>query len=89
MREFPARDRVAENLRVMLRRGVKLCVIHSGAMTLLYNYAEQFRDAFRDVDFGDALRVHYFENADHTFTELAQQALLQGAIRKFLTELAV
>jgi len=85
-RDFPPRDRVAQNLRVMLRRGLTLCVIHSGARTMLYNYAEQFRDAFRDVDFGNALTVHYLENADHTFTELAQQALLQEAIHTFLKE---
>jgi hypothetical protein len=84
VREFPPKAEVASQLRAMIARGLQLCVIHSGAMDLYYNYAEQFRDAFRDVAFGDALALHYFEDADHTFTELAQQRALQDAVDRFL-----
>lgn len=84
VREFPPRDEAARALRTMLARGAKLCVVHSGGMEIYYNHASQFRDAFRDVDFGDALSVHYFEEADHTFTELAQQRALHEAISSWL-----
>jgi pimeloyl-ACP methyl ester carboxylesterase len=86
MREFPPRDEVAADLRTMLARGLELCVVHSGGMEIYYNHASQFRDAFRDVDFGDALTVHYFEEADHTFTELAQQRALQEAVAEWLRQ---
>jgi pimeloyl-ACP methyl ester carboxylesterase len=84
VREFPPRDEIAIDLRTMLARGLKLCVVHSGGMEIYYNHASQFRDAFRDVDFGDALTVHYFADADHTFTELAQQHALQDAVAAWL-----
>jgi pimeloyl-ACP methyl ester carboxylesterase len=84
MREFPPRDEVAADLRTMLARGLELCVVHSGGMEIYYNHASQFRDAFRDVDFGDALCVHYFEDADHTFTELSQQRALHDAVAEWL-----
>jgi pimeloyl-ACP methyl ester carboxylesterase len=84
VREFPPKAQVASQLRAMIARGVRLCVIHSGAMDLYYNYEEQFRDAFRDVPFGDSLALHYFSDADHTFTELAQQRALQQAVDDFV-----
>ncbi len=84
VREFPPRDEVAADLRAMVARGVKLCVVHSGGMEIYFNHRSQFRDAFRDVEFGDALEVHHFADADHAFTELAQQELLHGAIQRFL-----
>jgi pimeloyl-ACP methyl ester carboxylesterase len=84
VREFPPKAQVASQLRVMVARGVQLCIIHSGAMDLYYNYADQFRDAFRDVPFGDALALHYFADADHTFTELSQQRAMQQAVEDFL-----
>lgn len=84
IREFPPRDEVAGDLRAMLARGMKLCVVHSGGMEIYYNHKSQFRDAFRDVDFADALTVHYFDEADHTFTELAQQRALHDAVTAWL-----
>ena len=84
VREFPPKTQVASQLRTMVARGLQLCVIHSGAMELYYNYADQFRDAFRDVPFGDALALHYFGDADHTFTELSQQRAMQQAVQDFL-----
>lgn len=86
VREFPPREEAARALRTMLARGAKLCVVHSGGMEIYYNHASQFRDAFRDVDFGDALSVHYFEDADHTFTELRQQRALHEAIAAWLVQ---
>jgi pimeloyl-ACP methyl ester carboxylesterase len=87
VREFPPKAEVTSQLRAMIARGVQLCVIHSGAMDLYYNYADQFRDAFRDVPFGDALALHYFGDADHTFTELSQQRAMQQAVEDFLARL--
>lgn len=87
VRDFPPRAEVAAQLRNLVARGVQLCIIHSGAMDLYYNYADQFRDAFRDVPFGDALALHYFGDADHTFTELSQQRAMQQAVEDFLARL--
>lgn len=86
IREFPPRDEVAGDLRAMLARGMKLCVVHSGGMEIYYNHKSQFRDAFRDVDFAGALTVHYFDEADHTFTELAQQQALHDAVTTWLRD---
>jgi len=84
VREFPARDQVAANLRDMIARGVRLYFIHSGGMERFYNYEDQLRDAFTDVDFQDRLTLDYFANADHTFTELHNQRVLIDSIGGWL-----
>jgi hypothetical protein len=84
VREFPPRYAVAEALREMVTRGLHLCVLNSGGMEIYCNHEGQFRDAFRDVEFGTALTTGYFRNADHTFTETSQQRALHHTIAAWL-----
>jgi pimeloyl-ACP methyl ester carboxylesterase len=72
----PAKATAAAALAAVAKRGLHLCVIHSGGWQHLYNYREQFTDAFRAIEFGDRLRLEYLKNADHTFTLLNNQASL-------------
>jgi hypothetical protein len=53
-------------------------------MEIYCNHEGQFRDAFRDVEFGTALTTGYFRNADHTFTETSQQRALHHTIAAWL-----
>jgi pimeloyl-ACP methyl ester carboxylesterase len=83
VREFPPRDEVAADLRVLVARGVHLCVIYSGGMLDAYNYREQLLDAFPDVDFQGRLNLEYLPDADHIYTELASQRALVEAIARW------
>lgn len=80
VREFPPRREVAADLRRMIARGTKLYFGHTAGMELFYNYEDQLKDAFADVDFGDSLTLDYFADADHTFTELESQRRLIDAV---------
>lgn len=71
-RPRPPKDEMEETLQELAGRGVRILAVFSGGLEGHYNYRAQFRDAFRGVDFRDLLDVAYFDDADHTFTDLAQ-----------------
>jgi hypothetical protein len=75
----PPRSRTAAQFRTLVERGVRLDVAYTGGVSDYYNYAGQFADSFRDVDFKGLLRVAYLSQVNHTFTEMhAQDALLDS-----------
>jgi pimeloyl-ACP methyl ester carboxylesterase len=80
VREFPPRQAAEERLRALMARGVRLCAIFSGGQTDDYNYRGQFRDAFRKVDFGGQLQEEYLPEADHIFTNLEHQRVLERTL---------
>jgi hypothetical protein len=73
VREFPPRERAAQDLCALLERGVRLCTIFSGGQADHYNYEGQFREAFREVDFRGRLLERHLPEADHIFTDLGHQ----------------
>ena len=80
VREFPPRRTAEERLRALIARGVRLCAIFSGGQSDHYNYRGQFRDAFRGVDFAGQLQEEYLPDADHIFTNLEHQRILEGTL---------
>lgn len=81
-REFPPRERVASEMLALAARGVRLHFIYSAGMPRYYNYARQFRDSFRGVDFKGMVTSEFFAGADHTFTDLRnREALVTAVVR--------
>ncbi|HEY8154131.1 MAG TPA: hypothetical protein VII72_08400 [Myxococcota bacterium] len=80
VREFPPREASEQRLRGLVARGMRLCTIFSGGQSDHYNYRGQFRDAFRGVDFGDQLQEEYLPEADHIFTNLEHQRILESTL---------
>lgn len=72
VREAPARDEVAAVYSALVERGVRIFQLYSGGQWD-YNYRDQVRHTFRDVDFGDRLRLEHLSDADHIFTDLEHQ----------------
>jgi pimeloyl-ACP methyl ester carboxylesterase len=72
IRVFPPREKVAEELKEFLRRGVELNVIFSGGLEE-YNHQGQYRASFPELDFGDRLEETHIAGATHVFTALAHQ----------------
>lgn len=68
LQEQPARERVEADLRTLMIRGVRLFFLYTGDMLDRFNYPEQHRDAFPDVDWGDRMQVQILPQSDHTLT---------------------
>jgi hypothetical protein len=62
--------------KALLDNGIQMLAVCTADRESRVNYREQLPDAFANVDFGDKLRLEYFENADHTFTIEAERAAL-------------
>jgi pimeloyl-ACP methyl ester carboxylesterase len=72
-RRFPPREQVAEAMRTLVGRGVRLLHVFSDEQTDHINHAAQYLNAFPDVPFGNQLAVAYVKHSAHTFTELSDQ----------------
>lgn len=78
-RVFPPREVVAADLRKLLQRGVRFFNVFSGGQGDHYNHRAQYARSFREVAFGDQVRVEYIPTADHLFTALDHQAYVANA----------
>jgi dienelactone hydrolase len=83
----PPRDEVAAGLRKIVGRGVRVFACFTGG-DAGYNYASQYRDCFRDVDFGDTLHLTYVPEANHIVTNPHAQAEIVSAIGGWMEQIA-
>ncbi|WP_199099432.1 alpha/beta hydrolase [Dyella sp. ASV21] len=60
-------DVVSEDLRDMVGRGLKLCMIYSGGINMYFNHSRQFRECFGSVMASPAVSTRYIEETDHTY----------------------
>lgn len=82
-RPTPPKEEVEEALRGLVDRDVRMLHLFSAGLAERYNYARQFYDTFRSVDFGDTTRVEYFGDANHTFTDLEQLDTLVSTVGRW------
>ena len=80
VRAFPPHEEVARQLSGLVQRGFKMLWVYSGGVVRYYNYENQFRDSFKEIDFRSLLEVKYFANANHTFTALRSQRELVDTV---------
>lgn len=81
-----SRDETRSGLEELVRRRVRLLYVFTGGLRRRYNYARQFQDAFRSVDFQGLLRVAYFRDADHTFSLARDRRKLLDLMVEWLAE---
>jgi hypothetical protein len=86
-RDFPPKQKVADGLRTLVDRGVRLFNIFSGGQEPHYNHRSQYEDSFRGIDFRGQLRVEYLPEADHTFTAAAHQQFVLREVREWIRAL--
>jgi pimeloyl-ACP methyl ester carboxylesterase len=72
VRVFPPRDRVANDLRNFVSRGIAMYNIWTGGLQE-YNHRGQHASTFKDVPFGALLREEHLPDADHILTALPHQ----------------
>lgn len=83
-RIFPPRDQVGEGLGELAGRGVRFHVYVSGTMIDYLNHPDQYAAAFPQADFGDRLEVIHRPSADHTVSDIDEQARLLLGLERWL-----
>lgn len=66
-------EEMRAHLRAALERDVRLLCVFTAGIASQYNYEHQFADIFPELDLRHRVRVLYFGEADHTFTDAALQ----------------
>jgi len=74
IRVFPPKEQVEKDLRDFVARRMQLWFAFSASD--VFNYREQYREAFAGVSFGALLDVEYLAGANHIFTRLVDQQYL-------------
>ena len=88
-RYHPPRQLFAAQLRQLIDRGVMIYVAYTGSLNAVYNYAEQFDDAFAAYGIGNSdLRCTFVPTVNHTYTELAAQRQLGDALVEWASALS-
>lgn len=83
-REFPPKEVVAAGLKTLVNRGVRFFNFFSGDAC---KYRAQYLDCFRDVGFGNQLRLEFISASDHLVTKLPDQEYLVGAMTDWVAGL--
>jgi dienelactone hydrolase len=84
VREYPTRERLFADLRVLSSRGVKMLFVYCGGAEHAYNYAGQFYDIFPEFVGDPHIEVEYFAKADHVYSSIAQRAALLDRITRWM-----
>ena len=82
-RIFPPREQVEEQLQALVARDVRMLNIFSDGQPDHINHAGQYARAFPSVDFRDLLTVEYVRHAEHTFTDLGDQARIEEMVSRW------
>jgi pimeloyl-ACP methyl ester carboxylesterase len=83
-RDFPPKEKVTAGLKILVNRGVRLFNFFSNDY---YMYRGQYRDCFRDINFGDQLRLEFIPGADHLVSKLSDQQYLVSAMTDWVCSL--
>jgi pimeloyl-ACP methyl ester carboxylesterase len=73
-----------ECYRKAIDGGVRILAVFTGETTR-QTYREQMFDAFPDIEFGDQLKLEFFEGTDHVFTSEKDRARLYDTILDWMT----
>lgn len=87
IRVKPPKEYVEKGLTVITEKQIPMYVCFTdGGYYGVYNYVDQYRDAFRNVNFGDLLDVQFIVGSTHLFTALTHQEQLFHEIRAWLAK---
>lgn len=82
-RIFPPREEVEAQLQALVARDVRMLNIFSDGQPEHINHGAQYAKAFPSVDFRDLLTVDYVRHAEHTFTDLGDQARIEELVSRW------
>lgn len=73
-------DEMREHLHAALARDMRLLCVFTAGIASQYNYEHQFADIFPELDLAPRVRVVYFGEADHTFSDPALQQRMRTQV---------
>lgn len=82
----PSKAEFAFGLRKLLNRGTKIFLIYAGGGFEHYNYANQFKDAFKSFGITDQVKTAFLLDVDHTATRLAAQTELVACMAQWAAQ---
>lgn len=83
---LPPKNKVYGDLVKLVDRGVDLLYIYSGDESEVYNYQDQFQQAFSSIEFNGKLKVIINEEADHTYIMAEDRDRLISQITSWLNK---
>lgn len=87
IRVKPPKDYVERGLRVITGKKIPMYLCFTdGGYYGVYNYVNQFRDAFSSINFADLLEVQFIPGSTHLFTALNHQEQLFREIDNWLLQ---
>lgn len=87
-RRFPPRHVVESGLRTLNDRGVDLLFLFSGGQPDHYNHRRQHARCFRAIDFQGRFQEEYYRDADHLFSGLHHQEIVDDVITTWVGRFA-
>lgn len=85
-RNTPARPLMAEQLAILLGRGVRLLVIFTAGVETNYNHRSQFRTTFPKAAAHPLLSFDYFGEANHAFSRREDRERLMETVLSWLRQ---
>ena len=82
---LPPKAELAQGLKTLDRRGVSVCVIHTGGGFWHCNYEGQFDDAFRQFRLPARVSAAFFPDLDHVLTSMEGQTQVMQKIEDWVT----
>lgn len=82
-RIFPPKEDVEAQLKALVARDVRMLNIFSDGQPEHINHGAQYAKAFPSLDFRDLLTVEYVRHAEHTFTDLGDQARIEDLVARW------
>jgi pimeloyl-ACP methyl ester carboxylesterase len=82
----PLKAEFAFGLRTLLNRGTKVFLIYAGSGFEHYNYADQFKDAFKSFGITNQVETAFLHDVDHTATRLAAQTELVACMTQWAAQ---
>jgi dienelactone hydrolase len=85
-RAYPSPEQLKRDYGALLERGTELLFVFAGGLGADqgYNYRRQFADVFPEVAADQRVQLEYYPRADHTYSSVADRALLIDRIERWL-----
>ncbi len=82
----PSKPEFAFGLRTLVDRGTKILLIYAGSGFEHYNYADQFKDAFKSFGITDQVETAFLQDVDHTATRVSAQKELVTCMEQWAAQ---
>jgi pimeloyl-ACP methyl ester carboxylesterase len=84
--DAPVRNQIEQAFKTAIDRRLKMLMVLTGGMDLQHNYRRQLFDAFPQLRFGDLLKLEYWGDTDHVFSQGADRERLFSRIESWLDD---